>query len=246
MTGIIHQFLHRRAGRRNRNFLDRDDPLNTYTDTEIHKCFWLRWEDIIYTIVEWLSGDLTFPYDRKWSLSPEMQVVLAFWFYATGPFQNREGDTVNIDLHKSTFSRLIHPVSAASYRRARQFIILPRQKDANRQTYNWTQIQRNLMWMFIWRLSINDSQRTFDFGKHTVAKIKFLPVFALYRENWLWFQSTSPKQQVRILWNFMRIISRLGHANETGLNFDCIFGLVAMATKVIFCQSSPKPQVRIK
>ena len=122
MAGVIHQIMRQRLHRRGRLYRDRVDPLDKYDDLELYQRFRFGRADI-NNIVALLREDLEFGYNRKGSLSPELQVLIALRFYATGTFQNMIGDTVNVD--KSTISRTIHRVTRALCARAREQIRLP-------------------------------------------------------------------------------------------------------------------------
>ena len=130
MAGVIHQIMRQRLHRRGRLYRDRVDPLDKYDDLELYQRFRFGRADI-NNIVAFLREDLEFGYNRKGSLSPELQVLIALRFYATGTFQNMIGDTVNVD--KSTISRTIHRVTRALCARAREQIRLPSTEQANRQ-----------------------------------------------------------------------------------------------------------------
>ena len=129
MAGFIHQHFRQRVRRRNRLFRERFYPLNEYDDVELYARFRFRRADIV-EIVDLIRDDLVAD-RRQYTLSPEMQVLVALRFYASGSFQNVLGDTVHV--HKSTVSRIIHRVSVALCRHARDFIHLPPQAEANVQ-----------------------------------------------------------------------------------------------------------------
>ena len=129
MAGVIHQVMRQRRRRRDRVYRDHIYPLQHYDDVELYQRF--RFRRHINRIVDFLREDLQFAYNRKGSLTPEMQVLVALRFYASGSFQNLVGDTVSV--HKSTVSRTMHRVSAALCARARQHIHFPNREQANTQ-----------------------------------------------------------------------------------------------------------------
>ena len=130
MAGIAHRIYQQRNQRQNSVYRNRFNALQQYDDVDLHSRFRFRRADILQ-IVDLLTNDLQFVYNRTGSLSPEMQVLLALRLFATGTFQVVVGDTMNV--HKSTVSRAIHRVEAALCRRARQHIYFPTQAGANEQ-----------------------------------------------------------------------------------------------------------------
>ena len=130
MAEVVHALYWRRQLRRNRVFRDKLNPLDVYDDIELFERFRFGRIDIL-RIVEEIRADLSFGYRRKGYLSPELQVLTALRFFASGSFQIVVGDTIRA--HKSTVSRTIHRVSAALCARARRWINLPRQREADRQ-----------------------------------------------------------------------------------------------------------------
>ena len=122
MAVVVHTLYWRRQLRRN--------PLDVYDDFELFERFRFGRIDIL-RIVEEIRADLTFGYRRKGYLSPELQVLTALRFFASGSFQIIVGDTVRAT--KSTVSRTIHRVATALCARARRWIYLPRQREADRQ-----------------------------------------------------------------------------------------------------------------
>lgn len=142
MAGVLHQVMRQRLQqRRERVYRDRFNPFEHFDDVELYERFRFRRADII-RIVNFLREDLTFGYNRKGFLSPELQVLVALRFYATGSFQNVIGDTVHVD--KSTVSRTIHRVTTALCSIARQHIHFPNRVEANRQKVVFANMTRPL------------------------------------------------------------------------------------------------------
>ena len=140
MAGVIHQGLRQPLQRRERVFRDRFNPLEEYDDVELFQRFRFRRVDI-HHIANLLREELQFGYNRKGSLSPEMQVLIALRFYATGSLQIVVGDTVHVD--KSTVSRTIHRVTEAMCARARQHIRIPSQQQPNVQKRLFAMMDRH-------------------------------------------------------------------------------------------------------
>ena len=130
MAAFVHDLYWRRQLRRNRVFRDHLNPLDTYDDVQLFERFRFRRADL-FRIVDEVRGDLEFGYRRKGFLSPELQVLVALRFFASGSFQIVVGDTILT--HKSTTSRTIHRVSQALCARGQRWVHFPRQREANRQ-----------------------------------------------------------------------------------------------------------------
>ena len=101
-----------------------------YDDIALFKRFRFGRIDIL-RIVEEVRGDLTFGYRWKGSLSPELQVQTALRFFASGSFQIFVDDTSHAN--KSTLSQTIRRVSTALCARARRWIYLPQQREADQR-----------------------------------------------------------------------------------------------------------------
>ena len=101
MTAVVHALNWRRQLRRNRVFRDKLNPLDVYDDIELFERFRFGRIDIL-RIVEEIRADLSFGYRRKGYLSPELQVLTALRFFASGSFQIVVGDTIRAQ--KSTVS----------------------------------------------------------------------------------------------------------------------------------------------
>ena len=130
MAAFVHDLYWRRQLRRNRVFRDHLNPLDTYDDVQLFERFRFRRADL-FRIVDEVRGDLQFGYRRKGFLSPELQVLVALRFFASGSFQIVVGDTILT--HKSTTSRTIHRVSQTLCARGQRWVHFPRQREANRQ-----------------------------------------------------------------------------------------------------------------
>ena len=130
MAGVVHDLYWRRQLRRNRVFRDHLNPLDTYDDAQLFARFRFRRVDL-FRIIDDIRSDLEFGYRRKGFLSPELQLLTALQFFASGSLQVVIGNTLRT--HKSTVSRTIYRVSQALCARARRWIFFPRQRGANRQ-----------------------------------------------------------------------------------------------------------------
>ena len=139
MAGFIHQQENWQNRRRPRLYRDRFHPLHEYDDVDLFQRFRFRRQDINH-IVDMLREDLQYAYMRKGALSPELQVLIALRFYATGCLQIVAGDTVNVD--KSTVSRTIHRVTEAICDKAREYIKLPSQAEGNVQKRRFSNMGR--------------------------------------------------------------------------------------------------------
>lgn len=127
---LVHRLRQQRLLRRNRIFRDRGNPFDVYDDAELYDRFRFRRHQLL-EIIDDLRQELEHTFHQQGSLSPEMQVLVALRFYASGCFQIVAGDTLNI--HKSTCSRAIHRVSAALRRRLGRWVAYPSQREADAQ-----------------------------------------------------------------------------------------------------------------
>ena len=61
-------------------------------------------------VIDQFANELGYEFDRKGSLPPAMQLIIALHFYASASFQEVIGDTFGVS--KGTVCRTIHRVSA--------------------------------------------------------------------------------------------------------------------------------------
>lgn len=126
MAGLAHRLFDdavvARGLRRERVIRDRRNPLDMYDDVELHERFRFRRHSLLELIDE-LRNDLQYDTNRNAALSPELQVLIALRFFASGCFQNHVGDMIGVD--KSTACRAIRRVAVALQRRLPQYIYMP-------------------------------------------------------------------------------------------------------------------------
>ena len=123
---LVHR-LNRRAMRRDRIFRDRirsrSNPLDIYDDNDLFKRFRFPRSELLY-VIDQFGNELGYEFDRKGSLPPAMQILIALRFYASGSFQEvillvlllvlvlLIGDTFGVS--KATVCRTIHSVRCDS------------------------------------------------------------------------------------------------------------------------------------
>lgn len=141
------RLVHRLHLRRNRIFRDKTNPLEVYNDIELYERFRFRRHQLL-EIIDDLRGDLEYQFHQQGSLSPEMQVLIAIRFFASGCFQLVAGDTVNA--HKSTVSRTLHRVATALRNRLNDWVIYPNQREADQQKCIFLQLPGSLTCLDVW------------------------------------------------------------------------------------------------
>ena len=112
----------RRALRRERVFRDRTKPLDIYDDL-IDKYRLDR--QFIMMICDMLQGNLESSTFRNRALTPNMKVLMALRFYASGSFQGVIADTFG--LSQPSVSRAISDVPTALVKRAGNYITFPKE-----------------------------------------------------------------------------------------------------------------------
>ncbi|XP_061193223.1 putative nuclease HARBI1 [Saccostrea echinata] len=108
--------------RKKRCFRAAADPLQGWSDEELHKRYRFSRRGIAF-IVELLSEDLERATKRSHALSVEQQILMALRFYASGSFLQVIGDTIGFE--KSTVSKTVKDVTNAIADKAGQFIKWP-------------------------------------------------------------------------------------------------------------------------
>ncbi len=99
----------RRGLHRERWFRDRSHPFEIYDDAELFTRYRFRRADIM-NLVDMVDDNVSVA-ERKGSLTPTLQVLIALRFFACGSFQLVVGDLFGVS--KATISRTIHRVAAA-------------------------------------------------------------------------------------------------------------------------------------
>ena len=124
------QLLYERNFRRERIFRDRRNPLDIYSDSELHERCRFNKDGLVF-IVDMIGDSLSHPTRRSNALSPIEQVFIALRFYSCGTFFIVDADTVNVS--KATVSRCVSRVSAALKQIVHDVIRFPR-NDADLQS----------------------------------------------------------------------------------------------------------------
>lgn len=105
-----------------RNIRDRRNPFEIFTNVEFEKRYRFDKNTVIH-LNEFISPTLAPVSLRKSTLSVLEQLLIALRFYATGTFQIVVGDDINV--HKTTVSRVVYKVSKAIAKLARTYITMP-------------------------------------------------------------------------------------------------------------------------
>ena len=108
--------------RRERRYRHNNLNIQGLTDTELRIRYRFGRQAINY-ITNLLYDDLVRDTGRNFSLAPNIQVLIALRFFASGSFLQVIGDTFGVD--KSTVSRVIREVSLALSNKREQFIRWP-------------------------------------------------------------------------------------------------------------------------
>lgn len=109
-----------------RNLRNRRNPFEMFTDAE----FKMRYRFDKNTVVHLsniISSTLAPLSHRKYTLSVLEQIFITLRFYATGTFQVVIGDDINV--HKTTVSRVVYKVSKEIAKLARSYIRMPNSED---------------------------------------------------------------------------------------------------------------------
>ena len=104
----------------------RKDPFVEYSEDDFYRRYRLT-KNCARQFSTLISKDLHLETKRNYCLSPELQLLTAFRFYATGSYQIMTGDTVR--LSQPSVSRIITRVSNAITSRANEFIHLPSEEE---------------------------------------------------------------------------------------------------------------------
>ncbi len=126
MAGIAHEWLVRRHLRRERVFWDRENPVETFNDTELVARYRFTRESILY-LVEITRGELQYDSLRNMPLPPILQLTVALRFFATGSFLLVVGDTLP-RVSKATVCRCVHRVALILSRQANRLCGSPIRK----------------------------------------------------------------------------------------------------------------------
>ena len=114
----------RRALRIERVFRDRTKPLDIYDDFELIDKYRFDRQSIMM-ICDMLQDDLESSTFRNRALTPNMKVLMALRFYASGSFQGVIADTFG--LSQPTLSPTISDVSTSLVKRAGNYITFPKE-----------------------------------------------------------------------------------------------------------------------
>ncbi|GBP54635.1 Putative nuclease HARBI1 [Eumeta japonica] len=109
-----------------RNIRNRRNPFEMFTDEEFQKRYRFDKNTVIF-INEIISPDLAPVSNRKCTLSVLEQLFITLRFYATGTFQIVVGDDINV--HKTTVSRVVFKVSKEIAKLARNYIAMPTSRE---------------------------------------------------------------------------------------------------------------------
>ena len=85
----------RRSIQRQRVLHDRTHPLEEFDDAKVLKKFRFHRQAIL-DLCDLVHDDLEYVLLRKGSLKPDLQVLLALRFYATGAFQDVVADLIGV------------------------------------------------------------------------------------------------------------------------------------------------------
>ncbi|CAG4999139.1 unnamed protein product [Parnassius apollo] len=105
-----------------RNLRHRRNPFEMFTDEEFQLRYRFNKNTVIH-LSDTISSALVPIMHRKYTLSVLEQIFIALRFYATGTFQIVIGDDINV--HKTTVSRVVYKVSKEIAKRARSYISMP-------------------------------------------------------------------------------------------------------------------------
>lgn len=131
MAYHLAAFLDLQHPRRRRIFRKRIDFLADYSDEEF--CQRFRFSKANFTkICDLIREDLQHPTKRNRSLSPEMQLMCALRYLATGDKFRTIADTIGV--HISTVSRSVTSVSEALTKHLQTFVFFPSDQNSIQQT----------------------------------------------------------------------------------------------------------------
>jgi DNA-binding transcriptional ArsR family regulator len=143
MAAVIAYRRARRGNRQNirrcRVFRDRTHPLEVFDDQKVYRKFRFH-RQAIFELTDEVSDVLEYPAQRKGSLPPLLQVLVALRFYAIGTFQNAVGDLIGVD--QSTVSRTLTRVTDAFLALSRRYIKMPTKRQATASKVKFYNMQR--------------------------------------------------------------------------------------------------------
>jgi hypothetical protein len=121
---LIQNRLVTRSLRRQKVYLDRENPLETYKYAESEIRIRYRFNShTIYYICSLVEEELAHPTKKSAALPVLYQVLLALKFYATGAFYTLIGDSIKV--HRSTSCRAVFRVSVALVGLSKRVIVFP-------------------------------------------------------------------------------------------------------------------------
>lgn len=129
MLAWQHDIAHRRAIRRERIFRDRVHPLDLYDDIQLYQRYRFDRQTLL-ELIDLVRDDLQSGTYRNQALPPELKILAALRFYASGSFQQVTGDTVHIS--QPSMSRIITEVTNSLTRYLQDVIQFPKPNDAAR------------------------------------------------------------------------------------------------------------------
>ncbi|RWS00543.1 hypothetical protein B4U79_02883, partial [Dinothrombium tinctorium] len=97
-------------------------PLSLYSDNEFRQRYRMS-KNAFEKMCSLFGKYLTFIDNRGNPTSPEMQLLIAFRFYATGDFQTVDGDLIG--LSQPTISRIVSKVSEVIAAKSKEYIKFP-------------------------------------------------------------------------------------------------------------------------
>ena len=131
MTSIVHVLRHRQRRYKPRQYVQRGNFIEQYSNDELYARFRFRREDILY-ICEILRPHLQRPTRRSHALTVEEQVLIALRFFACGSFYEVIADGLAVT--KSTVGHVMHSVAAALAGLIHQYVRFPDTEEEITQT----------------------------------------------------------------------------------------------------------------
>jgi hypothetical protein len=132
----VQNHVVRRSLRRQKVYLDRENPLETYKYAESEIRIRYRFNShSIYYICSLVEEELAHPTKKSAALPVLYQVLLALKFYATGDFYTTIGDSIKV--HRSTSCRAVFRVSVALVGLSKRVVVFPTgdQLDATKRAF---------------------------------------------------------------------------------------------------------------
>ena len=122
MAGVLQLIARRNYGPRERRYRHNNVNINGLSDTELRARYRFGRQSINF-ITNLVREDLIRSTMRNHSLAPEIQILIALRFFASGSFLQVIGDTFGVD--KSTVSRVVRDVCLSITNKQEQFIRWP-------------------------------------------------------------------------------------------------------------------------